>query len=65
MTEHLTSTSWVIFFKVLSVNKLCPVFNFFFFTKLKILQIKSFFLQIKICKMADQKEDLKGYISCE
>ena len=25
MTEHVTSTSWVLFFKVLSVNKLCPV----------------------------------------
>ena len=25
MTEYLTSTSWVIFFKVLSVNKLCLV----------------------------------------
>ena len=25
MTEHLTSTSLVIFFKVLSVNKLCQV----------------------------------------
>ena len=25
MTKHLTSTSWVIFFKVLSVSKICPV----------------------------------------
>ena len=25
LTEHLTSTSWLIFFKVLSVNKLCLV----------------------------------------
>ena len=25
MTEHVTTTSWVLFFKVLSVNKLCPV----------------------------------------
>ena len=25
MTEHVTSTSWILFFKVLSVNKLCPV----------------------------------------
>ena len=25
MSEHLTGTFWVIFFKVMSVNKLCPV----------------------------------------
>ena len=27
MTEHLPHTSWVIFFKVLSVNEFCPVLD--------------------------------------